>query len=573
MPSLLSAIDKGKAMVDIMNECGIQYVCIGNHESNVSLSSLLRRYDESKFVWINTNMPDLPMHGRPAMPDYIILKIPGHNCVKKIALLGLNTNEAKLYSPKAFGGAKILSPFETARKYAELLRPEVDCIIPLTHLSMPDDRRLAAMQLGFPIAVGGHDHDLCHEIVCGQHILKMGQDAINIGIVDLTWRGNEPEPFITVQVHESRAYDPHPAIVERIEVHMHVLDRLAEASLTPFPVGVPMSSAEVRKQTATMGVFLCTAAREALSAECCIYKAGYLRGCRDYDDQVYFTYADLVAEVGLDRVMVVIPVPGSVIADTARFGRTGDRVNTGEFLQFDNQMAFNESTSSLERIAGEPVDPDRMYDLAIPFKAIGSIEPLTVWAKANPDLVPDNEQAGVTMPVLLVNYWSATVWLQLGRLLQAAGPKGPITQADVRGALRDLYPAAVCDIMVDNIMAVADTNGDGTISVEELMECALKCAQWSLLDADHDGEISRRDFSGALDTILQCPSALSPEQRHRLFDEIDGNGDGLISRAELRGWVSRHRTQAIGIVDDGPEDFRPPTEALEQRWKRRLTLW
>lgn len=59
-------------------------------------------------------------------PIYLAFPSPSFsNCWVKFCCtnpkwhLSANTNEAKLYSPKAFGGAKILSPFETARKYAE----------------------------------------------------------------------------------------------------------------------------------------------------------------------------------------------------------------------------------------------------------------------------------------------------------------------------------------------------------------------------------------------------------------------------------------------------------------------
>jgi 2',3'-cyclic-nucleotide 2'-phosphodiesterase (5'-nucleotidase family) len=46
-------------MIDVMNQCGVDYVCLGNHESNISWDDLKLRAKESKFTWLNTNMPDV----------------------------------------------------------------------------------------------------------------------------------------------------------------------------------------------------------------------------------------------------------------------------------------------------------------------------------------------------------------------------------------------------------------------------------------------------------------------------------------------------------------------------------
>eukprot|EP00913_Durusdinium_trenchii_P013702 g12865.t1 len=61
-PYPLSTLDKGRGMVDVMLESGVQFACFGNHEADVGLPALkkrLERWHERGGVWINTNMPDL----------------------------------------------------------------------------------------------------------------------------------------------------------------------------------------------------------------------------------------------------------------------------------------------------------------------------------------------------------------------------------------------------------------------------------------------------------------------------------------------------------------------------------
>ena len=55
-PSLLSSLDKGRGMVDIMMMCGFTHVSIGNHETDIPTDAIIERVLQSNFVWLNTNM-------------------------------------------------------------------------------------------------------------------------------------------------------------------------------------------------------------------------------------------------------------------------------------------------------------------------------------------------------------------------------------------------------------------------------------------------------------------------------------------------------------------------------------
>ncbi|KAF4701112.1 hypothetical protein FOZ62_009449 [Perkinsus olseni] len=49
-PSALSTIDKGKSMVDVMNKCGVDYVCFGNHESDLTIDELASRIQVRRVI-------------------------------------------------------------------------------------------------------------------------------------------------------------------------------------------------------------------------------------------------------------------------------------------------------------------------------------------------------------------------------------------------------------------------------------------------------------------------------------------------------------------------------------------
>lgn len=116
-PSLLSSLDKGHGMVDCMNIAGIDYVCFGNHENDIPLNQLHNRIKESKFTWINSNMQSLPLPPDiGCLPDRVIIEVKSDDAssIRKVALLGLNTEDPSIYPPGAFGGCKIEPLNETA---------------------------------------------------------------------------------------------------------------------------------------------------------------------------------------------------------------------------------------------------------------------------------------------------------------------------------------------------------------------------------------------------------------------------------------------------------------------------
>jgi 2',3'-cyclic-nucleotide 2'-phosphodiesterase (5'-nucleotidase family) len=119
-----------------------------------------------KGKWLNTNMPDYPATSPDQMQKYDIVEMKssdGTN-IRKVALLGLMTAETVVHRKGAFGGAvNTMVPVAAAAAAAaaELdARGDIDAVVPLTHQDMEDDVALSKAGHGFPVILGGHDHDL-----------------------------------------------------------------------------------------------------------------------------------------------------------------------------------------------------------------------------------------------------------------------------------------------------------------------------------------------------------------------------------------------------------------------------
>ena len=64
-PSVLSSLDRGRGMVQVLNAVGVDYACLGNHEADVGLKALRKRLGEFSATLINSNVPGA-VDGAPA---------------------------------------------------------------------------------------------------------------------------------------------------------------------------------------------------------------------------------------------------------------------------------------------------------------------------------------------------------------------------------------------------------------------------------------------------------------------------------------------------------------------------
>jgi 2',3'-cyclic-nucleotide 2'-phosphodiesterase (5'-nucleotidase family) len=314
-PSLLSSIDHGHAKVDCMNMSGVDYVCIGNHENDVTLDQLFDRMRESKFTWINSNMElDMPKDigtlpkfvpiavssamknatldnynadnidglsthstvidtGFPPAstspnrstsssddsvpstptPTPMVSTLGAHN--RTIAMIGLNTDDASVYTPSRFGACVIHDVNTTAAEYYRTLMQsgEYDTVVPMTHQSVSRDIQLAKMKVGFPVIIGGHDHVEYNVNVEGTHIVKTSIDGALIAVTDLIWETPEQEhPHVTVTLKPAKSYPRDPLVEELANSHNMLTKSLEDAVVFEIAPDVRLSSKGMRLRQTSM---------------------------------------------------------------------------------------------------------------------------------------------------------------------------------------------------------------------------------------------------------------------------------------------------------------------------------
>ena len=578
-PSLLSSLDKGAGMIDCMNAAGVDFVCIGNHESDIPVSALHDRIRESRFVWLNSNMPEFPSSPQqplPEMPEFKIIEVtsaadPSHT--RRIGLIGLCSEDRSVLSKGAFGDCAIAPLNATCQRLVEKLVTEFkcDCVIPLTHQLVQYDRELSAslQSLPVPFILGGHDHEPFEErnaaAAGGGTIIKTGADGKLIAVLSVVWPSSSTPsgaPETSVKMTEAaKVADPDASLQSLVQTHKSVLREIEESSLCAIPADMraTFTSQGMRQRPTTVGTFLCTVLREALQVEAVLVGAGSIRGNRSYAAETAFSYAHLKAEVPFNTIITVVDLPGRVIdamvSHTRAFALQKPPVEKGGYLQTDDGVRWDAASNAVLAISGAPLDPDRVYSVGVShgmLDGLDNVVPLLAFKSSAPagHSVFKPSEAGFEAKHLVVSHFSQLLLFDV--LKRSGGFEGLDKDGDDRLTKEELAVGLgdrkTTRILVDNLFSCADKNGDGTITKSELQSFALSAMLKIKFASSEEGEggvvvdplLSLDDLEQEL--ALVGGGVFDESIRHALRS-IDKDGSGFISKSEYANVL---KTQLAG---------------------------
>jgi 2',3'-cyclic-nucleotide 2'-phosphodiesterase (5'-nucleotidase family) len=451
-PSLLSSLDSGRGMVDCLNSIGITHVILGNHEDDVPVDELRKRVRELRAAWIATNV-----HGfEPALPPSAVIEVRGADGqVTRVGLVGVVMDDPATYRDRPFGGATLDPPNDAAQREAASLREKQGCafVVAVTHQPMPLDRDLARAQTAgpcldqaraepetcrpFPVIIGGHEHVVLVELVEKTSIVKAGQDAAHAAIVELTWEpgAGAGTPAVSVRVDAVDKYPEDADLRARVEAHMAKVHALEGAALLALPPGQHLSSIGTRAGQTTMGTLVCSRLRDAVCADACVFNGGGIRGSREYTGKL--TYGDIKSEMPFDNEVVVVRLPGRVVAEAVAASRARAPAESGGFLQVDDGTVVAED-NRVTHLAGAPLDEERDYRVAVVRELLlgmDHIEPFVRYARAHPERVPA-VGSGREAKLMLVDAFSLSLWRSLGGFDAVdANGDGVVTMEEIAAAL------------------------------------------------------------------------------------------------------------------------------------------
>ena len=182
----------GRQMVDVLNQVGVDYAVLGNHEFDVSEAAFRSRIAESSFRVVASNVSEVSGQPFPGTVRAAIVPVQAGGRAIRLGIIGLTLDSARrpwvTYAPAV----------AAAREHVAQLSGKVDAVIALTHLSLANDQELVAQVPGIDLVLGGHEHEnwLIRRGPGFTPIVKADANARTVAVVTLTFGQVNARPSV-----------------------------------------------------------------------------------------------------------------------------------------------------------------------------------------------------------------------------------------------------------------------------------------------------------------------------------------------------------------------------------------
>jgi 2',3'-cyclic-nucleotide 2'-phosphodiesterase (5'-nucleotidase family) len=393
-PSIYSPKFKGKQMIEALNAAGLDIATLGNHEFDYSTDVLRERMKESRFQYTSANVFDKATRKLFGGAQRYIMRDMGG---VKVAIFGLLTTET-LSDSSLRDKITITDPIKVGAAVArELRRRGADLVIALSHLSMCDDKRLAAVA-DVDLIIGGHEHELLQSMAGRTHISKMGSDARYLGRMDLhlsrtragrprlkyvDWASLPVDDSIEKDQKYRRQYEQVKAVVDGWEQKLNAAYAAENVELDKrigdLTVELDAMSGHVRRFETNLGDLFADAYRHAFKndlgvADVALINSGGIRSDRTYGREGATTelrVRDIYNILQFANKLVMAELKGEDIKQLLEHGvsRAGEEVGrfpqvSGVRFAYDASRPAGSRVTSVE-IGGQPYDPAKTYKIVV----------------------------------------------------------------------------------------------------------------------------------------------------------------------------------------------------------------
>ncbi|HSE83946.1 MAG TPA: 5'-nucleotidase C-terminal domain-containing protein [Thermodesulfobacteriota bacterium] len=404
-PSVASKVFKGRQMIEAWNAVGLDYAVLGNHEFDLGDLVLRERMQESRFLWLASNVFD-KRTGKPFgnMLPYIIRDFRG----LKIGFFGVLTPDTARTS-KPGPNVEFLDPYKTAaRLVPEMKARGAKVIVAISHLPMSQDKKLAR-SAPIDVIIGGHEHEPLQSLSGCTPIFKVGSDARNLGRIDLNIAEGsgtlESIDWEIIPVTKDVPEDPEvAAVVSKYESKL--------SSELDKPVGQTSVILDARQDTnrsqeTNLGSFIADAYRISVDADVALLNGGSIRSNTTYGPGE-ITQKDILSILPFENPIVKVEVTGATLRAALEHGvsRIVEDKEAGCFPQVSGlEFTYDPSRPPGSRIVsvtvnGQPLGEQKTYTLATNTYVINGGDAYTMFRDVRYLVTPEE---GQVEPAVIMN--------------------------------------------------------------------------------------------------------------------------------------------------------------------------
>lgn len=389
-PSLLSGIDHGAHIIDILNKMKLDVFTPGNHEFDFGPEVFRERMAETTFPVITSNIREKNGSQPAHILDQQIIEVQGI----KIGFYGLTTEDTPAVSQP--GDITFAPSVETAKaKFAALKKAGADFVVAVVHTPITVDMALARESLA-DLVLSGHDEHLL-AFYNGKTALTESKSQGDFSVVtEISIDKTEKDGAVTVAWHpefrivDTATVDPDPEIAAVVKGYEDKLDTELKVEIGTTTTPLDSRRATVRGGEAAIGNLIADALRASLGADVAITNGGGIRADRQYDAGTKLTRGDVFAELPFGNKAVKLEVTGKDILAALENGLSQVEEGAGRFPQVSGLIV----KADLNKLPGQrvfsvavngaPLDAAKTYTLATnDFMANGG-DGYTVFKSAKP---------------------------------------------------------------------------------------------------------------------------------------------------------------------------------------------
>ncbi|MFI5171444.1 MAG: bifunctional metallophosphatase/5'-nucleotidase [Chitinophagales bacterium] len=365
----------GIQMVETMNQAGVDLVTFGNHEFDIKQKQLSAAINASKFEWVSSNVTETST-GKPfnkisgndttPLPITKIVSFKDEDgTTVKIGFFAITIITDKSPNPQYEYYDDYIN---SAGKAVAALKGNCDILVAITHLSLSDDKKLAAAFPEINMIIGGHEHINSYNFVGNTIIAKADANEKSGYIHYLTYDHRTKKTDITSRLIGITNSIPEDSVTGKVvdkwngiaDSVLHAVKKM-QPCLIIDSVSTPLDGTEagIRTQQTNLGNLICESFRDAagMNTDLAMMNSGSIR----LDDYLsgYITEYDIFRVLPFDGNVMVKKMKGSFIDSLIQTNPA--RANIGSYLQFSGISFCNDTAV----INSAPINHDKWYTVAL----------------------------------------------------------------------------------------------------------------------------------------------------------------------------------------------------------------
>jgi len=369
--SLASNLVFGRSTVLVMNALGLDAAVVGNHDLDWGIDTLRARMKEARYAWVAANVFDSTTGRRPrwAVP-YTVITRGG----LRIAVVGYLTPSTKtIVKAENVAGLRFGRGAEAIRDALDSVRAaRPDLTILVAHEGAYCDslpchgeivdlaRELDSTRVQF--IVSGHTHSLVNTVVHGIPIVQSRANGTAYGISDLIRSADGTLRWdVRIETVWADRVTPDPGVDALLARYRPEVERLSRQVVAVLHDSLPALRGEY-----PLGNLIADAQRAAApGTDFALMNNGGIR--RDlYPGPL--TYNDLFELQPFGNSLLQVWLSGAQLKDVIEHALAGGRPDghvSGLVVRYDSRRPVGERVLELSRPDGRPIDPARIYTLAV----------------------------------------------------------------------------------------------------------------------------------------------------------------------------------------------------------------